>query len=124
MHVTMVTTHPCQRRSQLCAAVEGTRRAGLDVDLAEIAFPGPTLNMDMLVERDHHVACLLPGRLESMDAREEYLWSLPRRPDCLAADSCNPWTPAVCARHGIPPRLVLQCMPVRAPEREHDVLHL
>jgi hypothetical protein len=54
MHVTMVTTPVNAVRN--CAAVEGTRRAGLDVDLAEIAFPGPTLNMDMLVERDHHVA--------------------------------------------------------------------
>jgi hypothetical protein len=110
--VTVATTPVNAARNR--AAVEGARRAGLDVGLAEIAFPGPAHglpegleNMDMLVERDHYLAFF--RAVWSMGAPlEEYLRSLPRRPDCLVADSCNPWTAAVCARHGIP-RLVLHC---------------
>ncbi|OEL15101.1 UDP-glycosyltransferase 73C1 [Dichanthelium oligosanthes] len=109
---TVVTTPVNAARNR--AVVESARRAGLDVELAEIAFPGPGLglpegmeNMDMVVEKEHFMVFF--QALWKMDAPlEEYVRSLPRRPDCLVADSCNPWTAGVCARHGIP-RLVLHC---------------
>ena len=109
---TVVTTPVNAARNR--AAVESARRAGLDVELAEVAFPGPghglpegVENVDMVVEREHFVAFF--QSVWKMDAPlEEYVRSLPRRPDCLVADSCNPWAAGVCARHGIP-RLVLHC---------------
>ncbi|KAJ1282343.1 hypothetical protein BS78_03G044600 [Paspalum vaginatum] len=110
--VTVVTTPVNAARNR--AAVESARRAGLDVELAEVAFPGPELglpegveNVDLVVEKDHFLAFF--QAIWRMDSPlEEYVRSLPRRPDCLVADACNPWTAAVCARHGIP-RLVMHC---------------
>ncbi|KAJ1282339.1 hypothetical protein BS78_03G044200 [Paspalum vaginatum] len=109
--VTVVTTPVNAARNS--AVVGSARRAGLDVELAEIAFPGPELglpegaeNLDM-VDEEHDLAFF--QAVWKMDAPlEEYVRSLPRRPDCLVADACNPWTAALCARHGIP-RLVLHC---------------
>ncbi|ONM29569.1 Cytokinin-O-glucosyltransferase 1 [Zea mays] len=110
--VTVVTTPVNAARNR--AVVESARRAGLDVEVAEIAFPGPghglpegLENMDLLTRREHFLPFFQAAW--KMDAPlEEYVRSLPRRPDCLIADSCNPWTAEVCARHGIP-RLVLHC---------------
>ncbi|CAL4951928.1 unnamed protein product [Urochloa decumbens] len=109
---TVVTTPVNAARNR--AAVDAAARAGLAVELAEIPFPGPELglpegmeNVDMVVEREHYM--LFFQSIWKMDAPlEAYVRSLPRRPDCLIADSCNPWVSAVCARHGIP-RLVLHC---------------
>ncbi|KAJ1282335.1 hypothetical protein BS78_03G043900 [Paspalum vaginatum] len=81
--VTVVTTPVNAARNS--AVVGSARRAGLDVELAEIAPFGRWT-------RRWRSTC---GRC-------------PRRPDCLVADACNPWTAALCARHGIP-RLVLHC---------------
>ncbi|KAK3160502.1 hypothetical protein QOZ80_1BG0060320 [Eleusine coracana subsp. coracana] len=111
---TVVTTPVNAARNR--ATVDAARAAGLDVDLAEIAFPGPAHglpegleNMDQLKEKEMFLpffkAC---WAMESpLDA---YIRSLlpRRRPDCLIADACNPWTAPVCARHGVT-RLVLHC---------------
>jgi len=110
--VTVVTTPVNAVRNR--AVVESARRAGLDVELAEVAFPGPGLglpegteNIDMVVEKEHFMPFF--QALWKMDEPlDEYVRSLPRRPDCLIADWCNPWTAGVCARHGIL-RLVLHC---------------
>ncbi|KAF8663113.1 hypothetical protein HU200_055711 [Digitaria exilis] len=110
--VTVVTTPVNAARNR--ATVESARRAGLDVELAEIAFPGPAHglpegmeNVDMVVEKEHFMA-FFNSIWAMATPLEEYVRSLPRRPDCLVADSCNPWTAGVCDRHGIP-RLVLHC---------------
>uniref|UniRef100_A0A0A9BT20 Tudor domain-containing protein n=1 Tax=Arundo donax TaxID=35708 RepID=A0A0A9BT20_ARUDO len=110
--VTVVTTPVNAERNR--ATVDCARRAGLDVELAEIAFPGPELglpegmeNIDLLVDKEKYL--LFFHAIWRMDAPlEAYVRSLPRRPDCLVADSCNPWTAGVCDRLGIP-RLVLHC---------------
>jgi hypothetical protein len=61
----------------------------------------------MVVEKEHFMPFF--QALWKMDEPlDEYVRSLPRRPDCLIADWCNPWTAGVCARHGIL-RLVLHC---------------
>ncbi|CAO2209679.1 unnamed protein product [Urochloa humidicola] len=109
---TVVTTPVNAARNR--AAVDAAARAGLAVELAEIPFPGPAHglppgveNVDMVSERDHTLAFF--NSVWELDAPlDEYLRSLPRLPDCLVADACNPWTSRVCARHGIP-RLVLHC---------------
>ncbi|CAO2161281.1 unnamed protein product [Urochloa humidicola] len=109
---TVVTTPVNAARNR--ATVDAAASAGLDVELAEIPFPGPAHglpegieNVDMVVEKEHYMPFF--QSIWKMDAPlEAYIQSLPRRPDCLIADSCNPWTAPVCARHGIP-RLVLHC---------------
>jgi UDP-glucosyltransferase 73C len=111
--VTVATTPVNAARNR--AALDGARSAGLDVALAELAFPGPehglpdgVENMDQLTELEMFAPFF--NAVWSMDAPlEAYLRSLPRPPDCLVADACNPWTAGVCARLGVPARLVLHC---------------
>ncbi|KAL6848086.1 hypothetical protein ACP4OV_022214 [Aristida adscensionis] len=110
--VTVVTTPVNAARNR--AVVDGARAEGHCVELVEVPFPGPELglpegmeNIDMVVEREHYQLFFQAiWRMEA--ALEEYVRALPRRPDCLVADACNPWTAGVCARHGIP-RLVMHC---------------
>ncbi|KAB8112233.1 hypothetical protein EE612_050347 [Oryza sativa] len=110
--VTVVTTPVNAARNR--AAVEGARRGGLAVELAEIAFTGPEFglpegvqNMDQLVDIAMYLAFF--KAVWNMEAAlEAYVRALPRRPDCVVADACNPWTAAVCEHLAIP-RLVLHC---------------
>uniref|UniRef100_A0A0E0M605 Glycosyltransferase N-terminal domain-containing protein n=1 Tax=Oryza punctata TaxID=4537 RepID=A0A0E0M605_ORYPU len=110
--VTLVTTPVNAARNR--AVVEGARRDGLAVELAEIAFPGQEFglpegveNMDQLVDLTMYLGFFKAvWKMEA--ALEAYLRALPRRPDCLVADACNPWTAPVCDRLAIP-RLVLHC---------------
>lgn len=110
--VTVVTTPVNAARNR--AAVEGARRAGLAVELVEVTFPGPQLglpegleNADQMVDRGMYLK-FFEAIWMMAEPLEEYVRSLPRRPDCLVADSCNPWTAGVCDRLGIP-RLVMHC---------------
>ncbi|XP_040383910.1 UDP-glycosyltransferase 73C1-like [Oryza brachyantha] len=110
--VTVVTTPVNAARNR--AAVEGARREGVEIELTEVAFPGREFglpdgveNMDQLVDLAMYQAFF--KAFWSMEAAlEEYVRALPRRPDCLVADACNPWTAPVCDRLGIP-RLVMHC---------------
>lgn len=65
--VSVVTTPVNAARNG--AVVESARRAGLDVELAEVAFPGPGLglpegmeNVDMVVEKEHFMPFFLVPR--------------------------------------------------------------
>ncbi|XP_052169267.1 UDP-glycosyltransferase 73C1-like [Oryza glaberrima] len=110
--VTVVTTPVNAARNR--AVVEGARREGLAVELAVIAFTGPEFglpegveNMDQLVDIAMYLA-FFKAVWNMVAALEAYVRGLPRRPDCVVADACNPWTAAVCERLAIP-RLVLHC---------------
>jgi hypothetical protein len=123
-HEMRITT--CQRCSQLCRgrghqAHEARRRARRD------AFRGTTLrltegleNMDMLVERDHHKAFF----------RAVWRMDAPRSTSgrCPAARTASSLTRATRGRRRCAPAtrdpVTDAPLPVRAPEREHDVLHL
>uniref|UniRef100_A0A0E0JES3 Glycosyltransferase n=1 Tax=Oryza punctata TaxID=4537 RepID=A0A0E0JES3_ORYPU len=113
---TVVTTPVNAARNR--AVVEAAQRDGLAVELAEVAFPGPEFgvpegleNMDQLVDVHRDMYLSLQRAIWAMAAPlETYLQALPRRrrPDCLVADYCNPWTAPVCDRLRIA-RVVMHC---------------
>ncbi|KQK02968.1 UDP-glycosyltransferase 73C5 [Brachypodium distachyon] len=112
--VTVVSTPVNAARNR--AAVDGAVRAGLRLDLLELPFPGPRFglpdgleNVDQIsaVQRELYYPFFksiwaMAGPLDA------YIRALPRRPDCLVADACNPWTAPVCDAAGVP-RLVMHC---------------
>ncbi|CAM0870186.1 unnamed protein product [Alopecurus aequalis] len=112
--VTLVTTPVNAARNR--ATVEAANRAGHAhaVELVKLPFPGPQLGLpegmeaiDQLVDKAM-VLNFFHAVWKMADLLEEYVRALPRRPDCLVADSCNPWTAGVCERFGIP-RMVMHC---------------
>uniref|UniRef100_A0ACD5VWF2 Uncharacterized protein n=1 Tax=Avena sativa TaxID=4498 RepID=A0ACD5VWF2_AVESA len=112
--VTVIATPVNAARN--AAAIEAAHRAGLAVQLVELPFPGPQLGLPEGMEAIDQMGGFEPGIYVKFfhsiwnlaEPLKKYVRALPRRPDCLVADACNPWTAAVCASLGIP-RLVMHC---------------
>ena len=101
--VTLLTTPVNAARNR--AAVEAANRAGVAVELFELPFAGPQLGlpegleaMDQLVDKDMYLK-FFHAIWKMAEPLEEYVRALPRRPDCLVADSCNPWTAEIGRAH-------------------------
>jgi UDP-glucosyltransferase 73C len=89
------------------AFLEQAAGAGLTINFAELAFPGPALGLAAGCERVdmlHDLSLIVPfydAVWLLAEPLEAYLLSLPRMPDCLVSDSFMAWTASVARRHGI-----------------------
>ncbi|KAI4999272.1 hypothetical protein ZWY2020_003861 [Hordeum vulgare] len=102
--VTVVLTPVNAARNR--AALEHAVRAGLAVDFAELDFRLPRRAYQRAarvttVTDPSHIAFLRRHVAARGPARGVPPQRLPRRPDCLVADTCNLWTADVARRLGI-----------------------
>ncbi|KAM0892083.1 hypothetical protein ACQ4PT_025980 [Festuca glaucescens] len=115
--VTVLTTPVNAARNR--AAVEAANKVGLAVEFVELPFPGPQLGLPEGMEAVDQMSWFEPGMYvkffqaiwKLVEPLEEYVRALPRRPDCLVADACNPWMKAVCASLGIPMMVIHTARP-------------